>query len=81
MTLTARHRWCVSKIEESFGEDVTDVQVHTFMREDANLQKFNAFFHGEAPNELFVYFQPHGGNESQAVHKPFLSFSLSFLNE
>ena len=58
MSLTERHRWCVSKILEAFGKDVTSEQAQAFIRNDSNLQKFNQFFKGEGSGRLFVYYQP-----------------------
>lgn len=31
--------------------------VQTFIRADSNVQRFSAFFRGEGPGRLFVYFQ------------------------
>ncbi|CAM9192009.1 unnamed protein product [Choristocarpus tenellus] len=58
MALTARHRWCMSKLVEAFGEDVDASKSQAFMRKDENLTRFNSLFHGEGPKRLFVYHQP-----------------------
>ena len=58
MSLTERHRWCVSKILEAFGPELTSEAAQAFIRNDANLQKFNAFFKGDGNGRLFVFYQP-----------------------
>ena len=58
MSLSERHKWCVSKILEAFGKDLTSEQAQAFIRNEGNLQKFNQFFKGEGSGRLFVYYQP-----------------------
>mmetsp|Transcript_392 Transcript_392/g.719 ORF Transcript_392/g.719 Transcript_392/m.719 type:complete len:88 (-) Transcript_392:646-909(-) len=66
MALSTRHRWCLSKIIESFSPELEEEDAHRFMREEAH-QKFTQFFRGEASNKLFVYFQPAAGHEVALV--------------
>jgi hypothetical protein len=58
MSLTDRHRWCVTKILEAFGSELTSEAAQAFIRNDTNLQKFTQFFKGDGPGGLFVFFQP-----------------------
>ncbi|CAN0163693.1 unnamed protein product, partial [Discosporangium mesarthrocarpum] len=57
MALTARHRWCMAKLVEAFGEDVDASKSQAFMRKDENLTRFNSLFVGDGPRRLFVYHQ------------------------
>ena len=57
MSIGERHKWCTSKILESFAE-VDNEQVQSFIRQESVLQKFNAFFKGESSGRLFVLYQP-----------------------
>ena len=56
-TLTDRHRWCISKIQETFGKELTSDVAQSFMRQEAVLSKFSSFFKGESSGRLFVFFQ------------------------
>lgn len=58
MSILERHRWCMEKIVEAFGPELTTEAVQTFIRIDANLQKFNSFFKGDSSGRLFVFYQP-----------------------
>ena len=58
MSILERHRWCMEKIIEAFGPELTAETVQTFIRIDANLQKFNSFFKGDSSGRLFVFYQP-----------------------
>ena len=58
MALTERHRWCISKILESFEGELNSEAVNTFMRQEAVALKFAQFFAGESSGRLFVFFQP-----------------------
>jgi hypothetical protein len=58
MSLSERHRWCIKKILEAFASDLEADTVQTFMRNDATLQKFTSFFHGDGAGRLFVLYQP-----------------------
>ena len=58
MALSERHRWCISKILESFGEELKSEAVNTFMRQEAVASKFTQFFAGESSGRLFVFYQP-----------------------
>jgi 5-enolpyruvylshikimate-3-phosphate synthase len=58
MSLNERHRWCINKMLEAFGPELTSDAVQAFIRNEQNLQKFNAFFKGDASNRLFIYYQP-----------------------
>ena len=58
MTLAERHRWCMSKILETFAPELSTEVVNSFMRQETNLQKFNQFFRGEGPGRIFLLFQP-----------------------
>lgn len=58
MSILERHRWCMEKIVEAFGPELTAEAVQTFIRIDANLQKFNSFFKGDSSGRLFVFYQP-----------------------
>ena len=51
-----RHKWVADKIKEAFP-DLENDKVQTFIRQEPNLQKFNAFFKGETSGRLFVLFQ------------------------
>lgn len=57
MALSERHRWCISKILETFRPDLTTELAQSFMRNENNLQKFNSLFKGEGCGRLFVFFQ------------------------
>jgi len=48
----------MEKIVEAFGPELTSEAVQTFIRIDANLQKFNSFFKGDSSGRLFVFYQP-----------------------
>lgn len=61
MALSDRHRWCLSKILETFTPDLTSEQAQAFIRQDSNLQKFNSFFRGDGAGRLFIFFQPDAG--------------------
>ena len=58
MALTERHRWCISKIMESFEGELNSEAVNTFMRQEAVASKFTQFFAGESSGRLFVFYQP-----------------------
>jgi hypothetical protein len=55
--LTDRHRWCMSKILETFGKELDNQTCNSFMRQEAVLNKFTSFFKGESSGRLFVFFQ------------------------
>ena len=55
--LTDRHRWCITKILETFGSELTSDAAQSFMRQEAVLTKFTGFFKGESSGRLFVFFQ------------------------
>ena len=44
MAYSERHRWCTSKIVETFAPELEQDTAQTFVRNDHNLQQFNAFF-------------------------------------
>jgi len=48
----------MDKVLEAFSPELTTEMVNQFMRQDANLQRFNAFFKGDGTGRLFVFFQP-----------------------
>ena len=58
MTLAERHRWCMTKILESFAPELTLDLVNDFMRQESNLNKFNQFFRGEGSGRIFILYQP-----------------------
>ena len=58
MALSERHRWCIDKIREAFGDELNSEAVNTFMRQEAVLTKFTQFFAGESSGRLFVFYQP-----------------------
>jgi hypothetical protein len=58
MSLSVRHRWCMDKVLEAFSPELTNESVQQFIRQDTNLQRFNAFFKGDGSGRLFVFFQP-----------------------
>lgn len=58
MALTERHRWCIEKIREAFGDELNSEAVNTFMRQEAVTTKFAQFFAGESSGRLFVFYQP-----------------------
>jgi hypothetical protein len=58
MSLSDRHRWCLNKILEAFGPELTSESAQGFIRNDANLHKFNTFFKGDGSGRLFIYYQP-----------------------
>ena len=59
MSLTIRHRWCISRIVECYKEQgVDDEKVQGFIRKGAVLAKFNTLFSGEGANALFVHYAP-----------------------
>ena len=48
----------MNKMTETFAPELTQEALNAFIRNDANLQKFNSFFKGDGPGRLFVFFQP-----------------------
>jgi hypothetical protein len=56
-TMTERHRWCLAKIRETFEPELKLETANQFMRQEAVLQTFSAFFKGESSGRLFVFFQ------------------------
>lgn len=60
MALSARHRWCTSKLVEAFAPAIDDSKAQAFIRQEDVHQKFSALFRGEPgiPVKLLVYFQP-----------------------
>lgn len=58
MALTDRHRWCASKILETFAPELDAETIQLFIRQESNLQKFSGFFRGEGSGRLFVFYQP-----------------------
>jgi len=58
MALSVRHRWCASKILESFAPEITDENVQSFIRQDENNRKFRDLFKPNGLTRLFVYYQP-----------------------
>ncbi len=77
MSLTERHRWCMNKILEAFGPELTQEAVQAFMRNDANLQRFTNFFKGDSSGRLFVFYQAEG---SEAEVRAFFFNRCKFLN-
>ena len=58
MALSARHRWCINKINKCFEDQgVDDVTVKAFIRKPKNLGYFNALFSGGGQSALFVHYQ------------------------
>ena len=58
MALSARHRWCINKINKCFEDQgVDDVTVKAFIRKPKNLGYFNALFSGNGQSALFVHYQ------------------------
>lgn len=47
----------MSKMLEAFAPELTSEMVQSFIRQDANLQKLNAFFKGDGAGRMFVFFQ------------------------
>jgi hypothetical protein len=80
MSLTERHRWCMNKILEAFSPDLTMEMVQSFIRNDANLQKFNAFFRGDSTGRLFIYYQPAELTEGEVVLVLFIRISLTIFS-
>jgi hypothetical protein len=60
MALTERHRWCTSKILETFSPELDMETVQGFIRLEANNNKFTSFFKGEGAGRLFVFYQSEG---------------------
>lgn len=58
MSLSERHRWCVSKMLEAFGPELTSEVAQGFIRQDVNLQAFNTFFKGDGSGRMFIFYQP-----------------------
>ena len=67
----------MEKIVEAFGPELTTEAVQTFIRIDANLQKFNSFFKGDSSGRLFVFYQP-VMNEGE-VRKFIYSFIIAVI--
>ena len=57
MSLTNRHRWCISKVVDAFAPALEEAQVQGFIRTPANLERFNSFFRGEGASKLFIFYQ------------------------
>ena len=47
----------MNKMLEAFAPELTSETVQSFIRQDANLQKLNAFFKGDGSGRMFVFFQ------------------------
>ena len=58
MSITDKHRWCISKILETFDGILDADTCQLFMRQEANLNKFSSFFRGDGSGCLFVFYQP-----------------------
>ena len=58
MSLSERHRWCISKILDAFGPELSAEVVQAFVRQEVNLLKLTLFFRGESSGRLFVFYQP-----------------------
>ena len=75
MALSERHRWCIGKIVEAFGDELNSEAVNVFMRQEAVASKFAQFFAGEASGCLFVFYQPEavedGVRENSLWGRPF----------
>ena len=66
MSLSEKHRWCISKIVETFtSEGLAPEDAQGFMRQEIALSKFGAFFRGEGSGRLFVFYQPTFDGESK----------------
>lgn len=85
MSLTERHRWCMNKILEAFSPELTVETAQAFIRNDTNLQKFNAFFRGDLSGRLFIYFQPietldgEVSMRAEDIYSLFFSFNIFYL--
>jgi hypothetical protein len=62
MALTERHRWCTSKMLETFAPELDMETVQGFIRVEGNNNKFTSFFKGEGPGRLFVFYQSEGAD-------------------
>lgn len=58
MSLSERHRWCMTKIRDTFSPELSNETINSFMRNESNLQTFNSFFKCEGPGRIFILFQP-----------------------
>jgi hypothetical protein len=58
MALPDRHRWCMNKLLECFAPELNAEAAQSFIRNENNVQKFNAFFKGDSAGRLFVFYQP-----------------------
>lgn len=87
MALSERHRWCMNKMLEAFSPELTTEAAQAFIRNEANLQKFNTFFKGDSSGRLFVFFQPEAqeGEVSAPLHwynfQSFLFFLLAMVRK
>jgi hypothetical protein len=77
MALSERHKWCMGKLLEAFGAELTAENAQIFMRQDATLQAFNSFFKGDGSGRLFVYFQPELAEGEVRIRK--LKIILNFI--
>jgi hypothetical protein len=68
MSLTERHRWCLNKILEAFGPELSQEAAQAFIRNDSNLQKFTSFFKGDGPGRIFVFYQSEGGETEVTIY-------------
>lgn len=79
MALTERHKWCATKIIDSFGSELDTETVQLFMRQDANLQKFTAFFKGESTGRLFVLYQPDVSENEVRIFVVIIYITFTFI--
>lgn len=58
MAYSERHRWCTSKILETFAPEIDTETIQSFVRSEVILTQLNQFFKGEGPGRLFIFYQP-----------------------
>ena len=72
MAYSERHRWCTSKIQETFAPELEIETIQSFIRNEIILTQFNQFFKGEGSGRIFVFYQP-------AITDPEVSLKISFF--
>ena len=73
MAYSERHRWCTSKIQETFSPELEIETIQSFIRNEIILTQFNQFFKGEGSGRIFVFYQP-------AITEPEVSLKAILLS-
>lgn len=66
MSLQARHRFIVARLNESFGLD-NEEMVEELMRREHMLHRLNAFFKADGPSRIYFFCERHAGRRSPQI--------------